>query len=56
MDMMESLSFFYSTHSSLLSNPSAYITHNATQPLKVLSEIQVFMLVVAARVEMRGWL
>ncbi len=29
------------THSSSLSKPAAYITHNATQPQTVLSEIRV---------------
>ncbi len=32
---------FYSKHSSFLSKPGAYITHNATQPLTAWSEIWV---------------
>ncbi len=39
--MQQSPKHFFPIHSSTLSKPAAYITHNATRPQTVQSEIQV---------------
>lgn len=48
-----SLFVFYSTHSSPLLKPGAYIIHNATQPLTVQSVTQVCNASQAASLQQR---